>query len=98
MEAIAIIDILVPVSIPLMGHLQIDPVHFGGMMILNLMLGVITPPFGPVLFVLRSVVKVPVERVAGDAVVFVAPILFVLFLVTVFPPLALFLPNLIYGK
>ena len=42
----------------------IDPVHFGVMMILNLVIGVITPPFGTVLFVLSSVAKVPVDRVA----------------------------------
>jgi len=98
METVAIVNILVPVFIPIMQHLNIDPVHFGVMMILNLMVGVLTPPFGSVLFVLSSVAKVPVERVARDTAIFLIPILFVLFLVTVFPPLTLFLPNLIYGK
>jgi tripartite ATP-independent transporter DctM subunit len=98
METVAIVNILVPVFIPIMQHLNIDPVHFGVMMILNLMIGVLTPPFGSVLFVLSSVAKVPVERVARDTALFLIPILFVLFLVAVFPPLTLFLPNLIYGK
>jgi tripartite ATP-independent transporter DctM subunit len=98
METVAVVNILVPVFIPIMHHLNIDPVHFGVIMILNLMIGVITPPFGSVLFVLSSVANVPVEKAAKGAAIFIIPILFVLFLVTVFPPLALFLPNLIYGK
>jgi len=98
METVAIVNILVPVFIPIMHHLNIDPVHFGVMMIINLMIGVLTPPFGSVLFVLSSVAKVPVERVAKDTAVFIIPILVVLFLITIFPPLTLFLPNLIYGK
>ena len=98
METVAIVNILVPVFIPIMQHLNIDPVHFGIMMIINLMIGVLTPPFGSVLFVLSSVANVPVERVARDTALFIIPILVVLFLIIVFPPLTLFLPNLIYGK
>jgi TRAP-type C4-dicarboxylate transport system permease large subunit len=48
--------------------------------------------------VLSSVAKVPVEKVARDTAIFILPILAVLFLIAVFPPLTLFLPNLIYGK
>ena len=98
METVAVVNILVPVFIPIMQHLNIDPVHFGVMMIINLMVGVLTPPFGSVLFVLSSVAKLPVERVAKDTAVFIVPILVVLFLVIIFPPLTLFLPNLIYGE
>ena len=98
METVAIINILTPVFIPIMQQLGIDPVHFGVMMIINLMIGVLTPPFGSVLFVLSSVAKVPVEKVARDTAIFILPILAVLFLIAVFPPLTLFLPNLIYGK
>ncbi len=98
METVAIINILVPVFIPIMQQLNIDPVHFGIMMIINLMIGVLTPPFGSVLFVLSSVANVSVEKVARDTAIFIIPILVVLFLITVFPPVTLFLPNLIYGK
>jgi TRAP-type C4-dicarboxylate transport system permease large subunit len=75
----------------------IDPVHFGIMMILNLVIGVITPPFGTVLFVLSSVAKTPVDRVAKATFKFFPPLLIVLFLIAVFPQLTLFLPNLIFG-
>ncbi len=98
METVAIINILVPVFIPIMQQLNIDPVHFGIMMIINLMIGVLTPPFGSVLFVLSSVANVSVEKVARDTAIFIIPILVVLFLITVFPPVTLFLPNLIYGQ
>ncbi len=98
METVAAINILVPVFIPLMKELGIDPVHFGVMMILNLMIGILTPPFGTVLFVLSSVAKVPVERVAKDTALFILPLLVVLILIVLFPQLTLFLPNLFFGK
>ena len=98
METVASINILVPVFIPLMKELGIDPVHFGVMMILNLMIGILTPPFGTVLFVLSSVAKVPVERVAKDTALFILPLLVVLILIVLFPQLTLFLPNLFFGK
>ena len=98
METVASINILVPVFIPLMQQLGIDPVHFGVMMILNLMIGILTPPFGTVLFVLSSVAKVSVERVAKDTALFILPLLVVLILIVLFPKLTLFLPNLFFGK
>ncbi len=97
METVASINILVPVFIPLMQELGIDPVHFGVMMILNLMIGILTPPFGTVLFVLSSVAKVSVERVARDTAIFILPLFVVLILITLIPQLTLFLPNLIFG-
>ena len=98
METVAAINILVPVFIPLIQKLDIDPVHFGVIMILNLMIGILTPPFGTVLFVLSSVAKVPVERVAKDTAIFLLPLVVVLILIVLFPPLTLFLPDLFFGK
>jgi tripartite ATP-independent transporter DctM subunit len=98
METAAAINILVPVFIPLMGKIGIDPVHFGVMMILNLMIGTLTPPFGTVLFVLSSVAKIPVEAVARSTAIFILPLVVVLILIAIFPQLTLFLPNLIYGN
>ena len=97
METVASINILVPVFLPLIKQMGIDPVHFGIMMILNLVIGVITPPFGTVLFVLSSVAKVPVDKVARATFKFFPPLLIVLFLIAVFPQITLFLPNLIFG-
>ncbi|MBN2395305.1 MAG: TRAP transporter large permease [Candidatus Atribacteria bacterium] len=98
METIASINILVPVFLPIIDQLGIDPVHFGVIMILNLMIGLLTPPFGTVLFILSSVANVSVEKVAKDTAVFLFPLLIVLALIVLFPQITLFLPNLIFGE
>ena len=98
METVAAVNILVPVFLPLIEILGIDPVQFGVMMILNLMIGLLTPPFGTVLFVLSSVAKVSVEEVARSTFIFVIPLLVVLILIVLFPQFSLFLPNMIFGK
>jgi len=98
METIASINILVPVLIPVIAELGIDPIQFGVIMILNLMIGLLTPPFGTVLFVLSGVAKASVEKVAKDTAIFLIPLLGVLLLIVLFPQLTLFLPNLIFGK
>jgi TRAP-type C4-dicarboxylate transport system permease large subunit len=77
--------------------LNIDPVHFGVMMVLNLTIGVLTPPFGTVLYVLSGVAKVSVETVARNTAVFLIPLLITLVLVILFPQLTLFLPRVLYG-
>lgn len=97
METVASINLLVPVLLPIVVALGMDPVQFGIIIILNLVIGTLTPPFGTVLFVLSGVAKVSVERVAKAVVMFFPPLLFVLFLVNAFPSLSLWLPNLIFG-
>ncbi len=97
METVAAINILVPVFLPLMASLGIDPVHFGVIMILNLMIGILTPPFGTVLFVLSSVANTTVENVARSTAIYIIPLVIVLLLLTFIPQLSLWLPNLIFG-
>jgi len=97
-ETVAAVNILVPIFLPIIKILGIDPVQFGVMMILNLMIGLLTPPFGTVLFVLSGVAKVSVEEVAQSTAIFIIPLLVVLVLIVLFPQLSLFLPNIIYGK
>jgi TRAP-type C4-dicarboxylate transport system permease large subunit len=96
LETIAAITILVPVFLPIMEKLGIDPVHFGVMMVLNLMIGLLTPPVGMVLFVLARVAKMPFEDVVKACAPFLVPLLLVLALVTFFPSITLFLPTLLY--
>jgi tripartite ATP-independent transporter DctM subunit len=96
LETIAAITILVPVFLPIMEKLGIDPVHFGVMMVLNLMIGLLTPPVGMVLFVLARVAKMPFEDVVKACAPFLIPLLLVLALVTFFPSITLFLPTLLY--
>ena len=97
MEALAAMIILVPVFMPIIQSVGIDPVHFGLVMTLNLMIGTITPPVGIVLFVVSRVANLPFEVVTKATAPFLIPLIAVLILITVFPPLVLWLPNLIFG-
>ena len=96
METIAAITILTPVLLPVAVSLGIDPVHFGVMMVLNLMIGLLTPPVGMVLYVLSRVTQVPFETCARATFPFLVPLLFVLLLVTFIPQLTLWLPSVLY--
>ena len=97
METIAALNILVPVLTPLILYVGIDPLHFGIIMVFNLMIGLLTPPFGMVLFVLNKVSGVPIEKIVKATLPFLIPLLAVLLLITFFPSLVTFLPNLIFG-
>ena len=96
METIAAITILVPVLLPVVVKLGIDPVHFGVIMVLNLMIGLLTPPVGMVLYVLSRVSGVPFERCVAATAPFLVPLVTVLVLVTFVPALSMWLPTLIY--
>lgn len=96
METIAAITILTPVLLPIMIKIGIDPVHFGVIMVLNLMIGLLTPPVGMVLYVLSRVSKVPFERCVAATAPFLVPLVAVLVLVTFVPSLSMWLPTLIY--
>ncbi|MCV6574764.1 MAG: TRAP transporter large permease [Cohaesibacter sp.] len=98
METIAAISILVPVLMPIAAQFGIDPVHLGIIVILNLMLGLLTPPVGMVLFVLARVSKVPFEQCVRATIPFLIPLLLVLLLLTFIPSLTLWLPELIYAE
>ena len=96
METIAAITILVPVLLPVVTQIGIDPVHFGVIMVLNLMIGLLTPPVGMVLYVLSRVSKLSFERCFAATAPFLVPLLIVLLLVTFVPALSMWLPTLIY--
>jgi len=97
MEALAALIILVPVFLPIIQSVGIDPVHFGVVMVLNLMIGTLTPPVGIVLFVVARVANLPFEVVTRATAPFLIPLIVVLGLITVFPPLVLWLPTLVFG-
>lgn len=96
METIAAITILVPVLLPIATAAGIDPVHLGILLILNLMLGLLTPPVGMVLFVLAKVSNVSFEACVKATLPFLVPLIIVLLLIVFFPAIALWLPTLIY--
>ncbi|MCI2266750.1 TRAP transporter large permease [Sediminivirga luteola] len=96
LEPTAAILILVPVLAPVATQFGLDPLHIAMVIIFNLMLGLLTPPVGLVLFVLSSVTEIPVSRVIRGVVPFYVPLLFVLLIVTFFPFFTTWLPGLVH--
>jgi tripartite ATP-independent transporter DctM subunit len=98
MEGLAAMLILIPILVPAAMKLGIDPIQFGLMFVLNLMIGTITPPVGIVLYVTAKVANISFERVTRATLPFLVPLLVVLAMVTLWPPLSTALPNLVLGK
>jgi tripartite ATP-independent transporter DctM subunit len=93
LETIAAISILVPVLMPIILKVGIDPVHFGVVMTLNLMIGLLHPPLGMVLFVLSRIAKLSIERTTMAILPWLIPLLMSLIAVTLLPELTLWLPR-----
>ena len=93
METIAAITILTPVLLPVALKLGIDPVHFGLIMVLNLMIGLLTPPVGMVLYVLARVARISFEDTVKACAPWLVPLLLVLLLITFVPETVLWLPR-----
>lgn len=99
MEAGVLLILLTPILVPLMKTLGVDLVHFGLIMVLNLMIGVATPPVGMCLFVVSEANGVKLERLMREVVPWCLPLVAVLFLITYFPALVMWVPNwLMAGK
>lgn len=96
METIAAITILVPVLMPLVERIGVDPVHFGVIMVLNLMIGLLTPPVGMVLYVLARVANISLDRTTRACAPFLIPLIATLAIVTYWPSMVMLLPNLFY--
>lgn len=96
METIAAISILVPILMPVITKVGIDPVQFGVIMVLNLMIGLLTPPVGMVLFILSKVANIPFDRTVRAVSPFLIPLLIVLLLITMVPQLTLAVPQYFY--
>ncbi len=90
-----VIIIAVPILIPLAMHFHINLIQFGLIVVLNVMVGVLTPPMGLQLFALTDIAKIPFDRVVRATVPFYIPLLIVLLLITFIPDLVLWLPNLL---
>ncbi len=96
LEPTAAITILVPILVPIALKLGIDPVHFGLVMVLNLMIGLLHPPMGMVLFVLARVAKLSVERTTMAILPWLVPLMGSLIIITYVPSLVLWLPKKFY--
>ena len=93
LDTIAAITILVPILLPIVLQFDIDPVHFGLIMTLNLMIGLLHPPLGMVLFVLSRVAKLSVERTTMAILPWLVPLFIALILITFVPAVTLWLPT-----
>jgi len=98
METIAAITILTPLILPVALAVGIDPVHLGIVLVLNLMIGLLTPPVGMVLYVLSKVSKTPFEECVKATLPFLVPLIGVLLLLVFVPNLALYLPELLFAN
>jgi tripartite ATP-independent transporter DctM subunit len=93
LDTIAAITILVPILMPIALKLGIDPVHLGLIMVLNLMIGLLHPPLGMVLFVLARVAKLTVEQTTMAILPWLIPLFLALAAITFLPELTLWLPR-----
>ena len=98
MEPGAILTLMLPVLIPIAQRFNLDMVYFGVIVVLNLMIGQVTPPFGVCLFIVGDVGKVKLERLYRAIVPFLIPLIAVLFLCAYYPPLIAWLPNVLLGE
>lgn len=98
MEGLAVMLLTVPVLLPLVMQLGVDPVHFGVIVVMNLMIGLIHPPFGMALFVVAKVGDIPYKDLAWSIWPFVIPLLIVLLICTYWPWIVMILPNLMLGR
>jgi tripartite ATP-independent transporter DctM subunit len=92
-DTIAAITILVPILLPIVRQLGIDPVQFGLIMTLNLMIGLLHPPLGMVLFVLARIAKLSVERTTMAILPWLVPLIVALLAITYIPAITLWLPQ-----
>ncbi|MDD3324329.1 MAG: TRAP transporter large permease subunit [Sulfurospirillaceae bacterium] len=98
MEPSSVVMITVPLLLPLVMALGIDPIHFGVVMVVNMEIGMITPPVGLNLFVAAGMTGLSLKEVVVSALPWVAVLFVGLILITYVPEISLWLPNLMFGK
>jgi len=98
LEGTTILLIIVPVLLPTAQALGIDPVHFGVVAVVNIMIGLVTPPYGLLLFMMAMIAQVPHRAIVRDVMPFLAVMIGALALITIVPDLVLFLPRLLGYK
>ena len=94
-EGVPALLILTPVLLPVATNLGIDPVHFGSIMVFNLLIGIITPPMGIGLFIMANITGWRVERIARASMPFLIPLIATLLLITFIPAITLWIPQVL---
>jgi tripartite ATP-independent transporter DctM subunit len=95
METTAALILLTPILVPPVMQMGIDPIHFGLIMVLTLMIGLITPPVGVVLYITSNIAKISFEDCTKATAPFLIPLIIVLFVMAYVPDLVMYLPNLL---
>lgn len=88
--------IMVPVLLPVVKALGVDPTHFGVFLLINILIGLLTPPLGLGVYIASNVAGVPAMEGFKKTVPFLVPLIITLLLVTYIPEITLFIPNLIF--
>jgi len=96
-EGTSALIILTPIFVPILVKLHVDPVHFGIVLVTNLTIAGVTPPVGQMMFISSQVMRVPMEDYTVEVLPFLGAMLVVLLLLTLFPQITLWLPNMVYG-
>ena len=94
LDTATVVLVIVPLLIPACRELGIDLIHFGVITLVNLMIGMITPPYGILLFVINGTTRIPLADIIKGVLPFTVVLLFALVIMTVFPDLVLFVPRL----
>lgn len=97
LEVFSVLLLTMPVLLPLLQPLSIDPVHFGVVVTMNMEIALLTPPVGLNLFVMAGILRCPLSEVVRGIWPFLVLMFVLLLMVTYIPALSLFLPNLVYG-
>jgi TRAP-type C4-dicarboxylate transport system permease large subunit len=98
LDATTIILVIIPLFLPTVRALGIDPVHFGVMAVVNCMIGLVTPPYGMLLFVINGTTGIPIKEMVREGIPYLIGLLISLVALAAFPGLVLGLPRLLgYG-
>lgn len=93
METLAAVILTLPMLLPIILKIGVDPVHFGVLKAVNLSVGLITPPLGVCAFIAASLSKISLEKISKALIPFIIVTTIIVFLITFFPKLVLFLPD-----
>jgi TRAP-type C4-dicarboxylate transport system permease large subunit len=94
-EPIPAMIMLVPIFEPVALKYGVDPIHFGFIVVLNLIIGLLTPPVGPTLYICGSISKIKIERISKEILPWVFYLIFILLLTTYVPQIVLMIPKMI---
>jgi tripartite ATP-independent transporter DctM subunit len=97
LDAVPVMLIFFPVLLPIAVQLGVDPTHYGVIVVLNLMIGLLTPPIGALLFIQAKIADLPFRTLVGAIWPFTLALIGVLMLATFAPPIVLWIPNLVFG-